>query len=315
MNRTKHIRWVLAHEPIELFMRAAKRFSQEVAAKSGGRLEIEVMTLSEYAERYNGGKRASKLDLLNLMESGAIEMSQMYTTALGRLSKSMFALDLPFLFKDHEHASRVLDGPLGKGLMEDLSKNSNVRGLAFTYSGGFRMIVGNKPIRKLEDFKGLKIRVAKSPVAMDVIQSVGAEPVPMELEEVNDAIESGVLDGGESTYPRFYSMKQNEVSAVVNDTQHSLFLTSIIVAKPFWESLDANLQKIMTDSAKGAAKGERLESLEDAKVIKQKCLEDGIPVYALSASEQESFKAMIRPVYDKYESFFEAGLVKKIIDA
>jgi TRAP-type C4-dicarboxylate transport system substrate-binding protein len=161
-----------------LFLRAANRFSQEMMAKTNGQINIEVMTLSQYQEKYSPNKKITKHDLLDLMEVGEIEMSQMYTTTLGKFNKDMFALDMPFLFRDHDHAAHVLEGQIGQSLMNGLAEKSNIQGLAFTYSGGYRMIAATKPINTVADLKGLKVRIAKSPVAEDSFLAVGAVPVP-----------------------------------------------------------------------------------------------------------------------------------------
>ncbi len=308
----KTIRWVLAHEPIDLFLRAANRFSKEIIEKTNGQVQIEVMTISQYEAKYSPNKKITKHDLLDLMEAGEIEMSQMYTTTLGKFNKDMFALDMPFLFRNHEHAATVLEGQIGQSLMTGLSDKSNIQGLAFTYSGGYRMIAATKPINTVADLKGLKVRIAKSPVAEDSFLAVGAIPVPMELEEINSAIGADLIDGGESTYPRFYSMKQNEVSSYINDTQHSLFLTSILVSKNFWAKLDPQMQKLMSEAAVIAANIERKESVDDIKVIQDKCKADGISVITLNTDEQNKFKTATESVYTKYENYFTQGLIKKI---
>lgn len=314
MKQQQKIRWVLAHEPIDLFLRAALKFSQEIKDTTNGLLDIEVMTLSQYSERYAGGRPVTKHELLNLMEAGEIEMSQMYTTSLGKFNKDMFALDMPYLFRDHNHAAKVLDGKIGQSLMAGLAAKSNIQGLAFTYSGGYRMIVSKKPINSIEDFKGLKIRIAKSPVAEDVLSSVGAVPVPMELEDLNGALNSDQLEGGESTYPRFYSMKQNENSSVINDTQHSLFLTSILVSKKFWGSLSPELQDKISKAALAAATLERKESVDDIKVVQDRCKNDGIEIVELSASEKNKFKNATKELYTKYSAVFTNGLLDDIVN-
>jgi len=313
MHQSRKIRWVLAHEPIELFLRAAKRFSEEVNARAAGELDIEVLTLSDYAARYNGGKKVTKHDLLDMMESGTIEMSQMYTTWLGeRYSKDMRVLDLPFLFRDHDHAARVLDGDIGRCLLADLSENnSNVKGLAFTYSGGFRMIPAKTEIHSMGDFVGLKVRSNRSPVAVDTFKAIGADPVVMELEDITQAVEQGAIVGGESTYPRFYALNQNEVCEVINDTAHSLFLTSIIVSTKFWDSLDGRLQDIISMAALNAARFERQESVDDIATVRQRCSDDGIKIVTLSADEVDKFKDAVEPVYAKYQPVF-GDLVEKI---
>jgi TRAP-type C4-dicarboxylate transport system substrate-binding protein len=153
MSKTTKIRWVIAHEPLSLFERAAKDFQTFVnEAQSAEKIEVEVMTLNEYADKYNDGVAVSKHDLLDLMEQGKIEMSQMYTTWLAEdIEHDMLALEMPFIFEDHEHATRVLEGEVGEELLDKITEKSNVRGMAFTYSGGFRNIIVNKPVTGLDD--------------------------------------------------------------------------------------------------------------------------------------------------------------------
>lgn len=151
--KTTKIRWVIAHEPLSLFVRAAEDFQKFVnEAQSAEKIEVEVMTLSEYSMKYNDGVLVTKHDLLDLMEQGKIEMSQMYTTWLAEdIEHDMLALEMPFIFEDHDHATRVLEGPVGEGLLEKITEKSNVRGMAFTYSGGFRNIIVDKPVSGLDD--------------------------------------------------------------------------------------------------------------------------------------------------------------------
>jgi TRAP-type C4-dicarboxylate transport system substrate-binding protein len=151
--KTTKIRWVIAHEPLSLFVRAAEDFQKFVnEAQSAEKIEVEVMTLGEYSMKYNNGVMVTKHDLLDLMEQGKIEMSQMYTTWLAEdIEHDMLALEMPFIFEDHDHATRVLEGPVGEGLLEKITEKSNVRGMAFTYSGGFRNIIVDKPVSGLND--------------------------------------------------------------------------------------------------------------------------------------------------------------------
>ena len=153
MSKNTKIRWVIAHEPLSLFVRAAKDFQDYVnAAQSAEKIEVEVMTLSEYSERYNNGVLVTKHDLLDLMEQGKIEMSQLYTSWLAEhFDNDMLALDMPFIFQDHDHATRVLEGEVGEYLLDKITANSNVRGMAFTYSGGFRNLIANKKVNSLKN--------------------------------------------------------------------------------------------------------------------------------------------------------------------
>ena len=120
---TQNIRWVIAHEPVDLFLKVADSFSKEVNEKTNGKFNIEVLSLTDYANKYNGGKKVTKNDLMNLIDTGAIEMSHIYTTWLADYNKDLHALDLPFLFQDHAHADRVLEGSIGTDLLAGVSKN------------------------------------------------------------------------------------------------------------------------------------------------------------------------------------------------
>jgi TRAP-type C4-dicarboxylate transport system substrate-binding protein len=311
MNK-KHVKWVLAHEPIELFIRAAKVFASEVNSRAPEALEIEVMTMSEYAEKYNNGVVVGKHELVDLLDSGAIQMSQTYTITLGKINKDFFALDLPFLFKDHEHASRVFEGDVGAELLDSLEASKKIKGLAFTYSGGFRIIPGNETVSKIEDLRGMKMRTSFSPVAIETFKTLGADVVPMELEELSENLGSANVTVGESTYPRVYALGHDKVSKVINHTEHSLFLTSILVGTDFWNTLSPELQAIVSESAKVAARHERTLSIEDIALVQARAEADGIEVVKMSEAEKARFAQATEVVYEKFADYFSAGLVAKI---
>jgi TRAP-type C4-dicarboxylate transport system substrate-binding protein len=308
----KHVKWVLAHEPIELFIRAAKVFAAEVNARAPEQLEIEVMTMSEYSQKYNGGVLVTKHELVDLLDSGKIEMSQTYTITLGKINKDFFALDLPFLFKDHDHASRVFEGDVGAGLLDSLQETKKIKGLAFTYSGGFRIIPGNEPVARIEDLRGIKVRTSHSPVAIETFRTLGADVVPMELEELSENLGSANVAVGESTYPRVYALGHDKVSKVINHTEHSLFLTSILIGTDFWNTLSAELQAVVAESAKVAARYERVISIDDVAKTQARAEADGIEVIKMSKEEQARFAAETKVVYDKFQDYFTAGLVQSI---
>jgi len=309
---TRTIRWVLAHEPYDLFLRAAEKFAAEVSEKTHGKIAIEVLGLTEYTEKYLNGQPLDRYKIKDLVNDGTIEMSQMYTTTLGLVDQDMFVLDMPFLFTDHAHAARVLDGAVGQQLMDQLAEKSEIKGLAFTYSGGFRAIVGNKVIEAVEDLHGMKVRVAHSPVAEATIRAFGAEPVVLPIEQLAGALGDKSVDCGESTYPRIYSMKQNETASVINHTEHSLFLTTIIMNKGLWNELTVEQQKIFADAALSAAHVERAESLEDIDRTRTRAKLDGIRVVDLNDSLKDQLQELSASVYTELDSYFKPGLVDQI---
>jgi C4-dicarboxylate-binding protein DctP len=310
---TTKLTWVLAHEPYDLFLRAAEKFSQEVNQKTNGAFEIEILGIQEYAEKYNNGVAVdNRTGLLDLLENGSIQLSQMYTTTLGQRSQDMFVLDLPFLFEGHDHAARVLDGEIGQQLFDTLSKESKIQGLAFTYSGGFRIVPSAEPIGKLEDLAGMRVRVPASPVARDTFEAIGAIPVEMPIEALAQGLAEKSVDAGESTYPRIYSMNQAQHSKSIAHTEHSLFLTSLIMNKDLWDSFDAETQQIFNQAALAAAQVERQESIEDIAKTQERAESDGITVTRLSERDTAEFKAATADLHDKYDGIFTKGLIGRI---
>jgi TRAP-type C4-dicarboxylate transport system substrate-binding protein len=149
-------------------------------------------------------------------------------------------------------------------------------------------------------------------MAMETFKAIGANPIAMELEDINAGVEAGVIVGGESAYPRIYPLQQNEVSTAVIDTQHSLFLTSIIITDSFWNSLDSEIQEIIKIAAIKAGREERKESIRDGDEAIIKLQSEGKEVIKLSVADQTEFKRKTDIVYDKFKNFFSPGLVQNI---
>ena len=311
VEKNYKVKWVLAHEPIGLFKEAAEVFTKEVSAKTNGKIAIEVLTLPEYEAKYNHAEKIKQKAFLKKIQDGNIEMSQTYTTSLGEISTPMYALDLPYLFRDHAHAKKVLEGKVGDQLLDGMVP-SKIRGLAFTYSGGYRIIPGTKAINKLEDFKGLKIRTSNSPIAQDTFKILGATAVPMPLDGIDNGIKSGKINEAESTYARYFTLGQNQVAKIVNETNHSLFLTSIIVNEKFWNTLPENYKKIMKEAAVSAARVERDHSIVASEETKKKCTEQGIKIVSLNKAEEDRLRVAFEPIYKKYSPIVGKELVSDI---
>lgn len=309
----KHIKWVIAHEPIGYFLAVAENFAKEVNERTNGMFEIEVLSLSDFSKKYYDNKPVSKNDLMDLIDSGIIEMSHIYTTWLADYNKDLHALDLPFLFADHDHADRVLEGEVGKELIDGVAKNSNIQPLSYTYSGGYRVVPANFKAEKVMDWFGRDVRTSRSPVAVDVFKLLGANPKEhISLEEMNEFADRGEIEAGESTYVRIFPLDQYKSFKVVNDTAHSLFLTSIIANQDFLKSFSDEVREIFSDSAFNAARKERKLSVEDIPNILAECAEKGVEVVRMSLEEQNKFKAVTSQVYDMYKDYFTAGLVDRL---
>ena len=312
---TKTIRWVLAHEPLDIFLRAAEKFAQQVSQASNGELAVEILSLKEYADKYNSGVTITYPELVEHLNDGKLEISQMYTHTLGLYARDFRVLDLPFLFKDDDHASRVLDGAIGQNLLRGLSTNpatKNIKGLAFTYSGGFTVFSAKRTINSIEDLAGLRVRVPISPVINSYVTELGMEPVTLDLAEMPAAYESGTIDASEITYRRLYEVAGQDYTHTILHSHHDLFLTSIIFNQDFWDTLTVDLQQVIREAAMLAAQQERVDAIEDDQVHRAKCLADGIVVQDPSPELAQQLRARSNNVYKKFEGQLTPGLVRNI---
>ena len=309
----KLVRWVLAHDPIEIFIRAAEKFADIIEEKAPGRLNIDILTLSEYGDKYHNGKTVTKGQLLDLMAEDQIEMSQMYTYVLSKYNRDLDVLDLPFLFRDHDHAAKVFEGPIGSELLAGYGReNSKITGMAFTYSGGYKNMTFNKKVTALADFEGAKIRTSNSPVAQETFRSLGAVPTTFEIEELAARLGTDEIDAGECTWPRFYSNGVYKNTKTVVNTDHSLLLTNIIINTDFFNGLDDDLKQIVKEAAVEAARFERQISVDDVIPTSARAREDGVHVVDLSPEEREQFIEATKSVYTKFDNYFSSGLVDSI---
>jgi TRAP-type C4-dicarboxylate transport system substrate-binding protein len=315
----RKIRWLLYHTPVELFIRTAEAFSEKITELTNGNIEIEIIPLEDYDQHV--ATQGEQFSPIALMQSGDIEMSQIHTSRIGTWNTpDFFALELPFLFSDHDHATRVLDGEIGMGMLGRLSQTTPMRGLAFTYSGGYRVIASDKIINNVEDLAGLKVAVFSMPILHDIVKSFGCEPMVISNRE-NSQEERAKrhLASLQTTLPRYQVEADAEVQKYVTNTQHSMYLTSIVISANFWDTLSIEEQAAMTEASQYSSKLERAWSIADADKIasdadEQKRLK--IQNYQeFPQVEKDKMKAMSQKIYTKYTPMFSTGLVQGILDA
>ena len=314
MTKTTKIRWVIAHEPIKLFYRAAKDFEASVnAQQSAERIEIDIMTPAEYSMKYNDGVMITKHDLLDLMDQGRIEMSQMYTTWLAeKYEQDMLAFEMPFIFRDHDHATRVLEGQVGETLLNRITEKSKLRGLSYTYSGGFRMATVDRQVSTLAELAGTVMRSNRNPVAQAMWRSVDMTPFVCEIEDTKEKFEQGLIDSADTVYSRVYPLGLNEHTKTVIDSRHTLFLTTMLISDVFWNNLSDEVRKILKTAAIEAGRKERAETIRDGQEAKQQLMQEGVKIVELSDEEDRMFRTRTEQVYEEFKDFFSPGLIEQI---
>jgi TRAP-type C4-dicarboxylate transport system substrate-binding protein len=309
------LNWVLAHEPYHVFIKAAKNFAQEVAEETQGQYQINVISLAEWNQLADQNLTTLTTDrekIIGLVDNGAIDLATVYANTLGTIDPDMYALSMPFLFRSHEQAQQVLDGKIGLHMLNKIADRSNIRGLAFTYSGGFRIVPSRHAIETLEDFYKMNIGCSNNPVSMGTFKSVGANPVPMFIEDLSQGLQQQRVDAGETTYTRYFVLGHNEQTSFINDNEHSLFLTSLIINKQLWQRMGERVQNIFAKAALAAAQIEREDSLNDNIVVQQKATAAGIPTVKMTEKELVRFESATQGMYNSLNTYFSAGLLDQL---
>ena len=309
------IKWVVAHEPLELFIKAAKTFAKHVQELSNNNINVEIMTVKDYDEKYGFTDKNNPVfkDLID----GKIHMGQYTSGVLGTFLQyyDMFLLDLPFLFRDHDHAQSVLEGEIGETLLANMAKR-NLTGLAFTYSGGFRIVTSKEPIKTIADFNGKTFSVGKSPILEGTLKALGANTYgDISFDIVKHMKEKPHInfEAAESTLVRYDSVK--DVVPYITDTKHSLFLTSIVINNDFWISLDEETRSVIKEAAMKAAAEERETTINDSATFVDSAKDNCAGYYTFTEQDLAEFKEAVKPLYEmvKNNKKYTTGLVDKIL--
>jgi len=226
---------------------AALEFAKQVKSRTNGQIEVQVFAGSALGNDNTAiaGVRGGTIDL-------ATSGTPYYTGMVGRMN----VLDLPYMFTSAEHAYKVLDGAIGRGLLDELEAH-NLKGLAY-WEVGFRSLTNSKrPVRTPDDVKGLKVRTTPNPAHLKAFQIFGATPTPMPLAEVFPALENKAIDGQENPVGIVRGNKFNEVQKYMSMTRHAYTAMPVVMNKAKFAALAPAQQQALIDSALAAGTFQR----------------------------------------------------------
>lgn len=295
---------ILAHSVPEshAYHQGYLKFKELVEERTDGKVTVKI-----FPNNTLGGDLAAT----DSVRMGNIQMALTGTFALYQLNPHWGVFDMPFLFQDYDEVDRIVEGEIGKQLLQE--DVGNVIPMGFM-ENGFRYLANSKrPVRKPSDLNGLKIRIMESPIYVDSWKAIGASPNPMAFGEVYTALDTGVVDGVENPPSLLYAMGFQEVQKYLTTTRH-LYLAGItIMNKKFFNSLPSDIQEIIKDSFQEAAKYQRgLVREEDVKAMEK--LEKELEVTYLSPEERQVFAEMSYPVYKKYADKIGKDFVIRVLE-
>ncbi len=281
--------------------KAAELFKSRVEELTKGELEISI---------HPSGELGNSQTMLQGARLGTIDLVLVGNPYFTAFAPQVNVLDLPFLFQSAEQAYQVMDGEVGKGLMDSLNQ-SNLQGLAF-WEIGFRDLTNNvRAVKEPADMEGLKIRTTPNPAHIEAFELLGANPVPMPFAEVYSALQTGTIDGQENPVNHIYASKIYEVQKYLSLTHHAYTAAPLVMNFGRFSRLSAEQQEAIKTAALEAAAYERKLNAEESASSLQAMKDAGMEV-----EENPDVAAFRDAVAEKtraaYVEKFGDDLLKKI---
>jgi TRAP-type transport system periplasmic protein len=276
-----------------------------LAERSGGKMKLQ---------GFWGGALGGDLQATQALRSGTQEMVVTSSSPLVGILPDLGVFDLPFLFANEKEADAILDGPFGKYMADKLPTVGLIN--VSYWENGFRNLTNSRrPVTKLEDLQGLKVRVMQNNIFLDTFKQVGTNAVPMAFGEVFTALETKAIDGQENPFVTIDTSKMYEVQKFLSITNHAYTPMLILYSKPLWDRLSADEQKALSDCAAAGQKEQRTVSraLSDKSLAALKTR--GMQVTELAPAEQARLRDAVKPVYDKHADTIGRETVSKMMAA
>jgi len=269
---------------------------------SGGKMKLDI---------YPSGQLGSEPQCIELLQLGSLAITKVSSGTLESFVDPFRLFGLPYLFHSKEHFHKVLDGEIGEKLLLT-TEPYLIRGLGYYDSGARSFYTTSKPILKPEDLSGLKIRVMKSPLAVEMMQRFKGSATPISWGELYTALQSGVVDGAENNFPSFVLSHHNEVCKHYSLNEHTMLPDIIVISKHVWDDLSEQEQKWLSTALKESVTYQR----ELWEISEKECLEEaiksGVKIYY---PDKAPFIELVKPMYENFGKYPEIyPLIAKIAD-
>lgn len=276
-------------------------FQSALEEKSGGTLKIKI---------FPDAQLGSEREVLELLQIGSVAATKVSAATMSNFVPEYHILGIPYLFRDQDHKFKVLEGAIGKSILQKGSKFW-LRGLCYYDAGSRSFYTSNKAIRTPEDLAGLKIRTMNNQMAINMVNSMGGSATPLAYSELYTAIQQGVVDGAENNAPSFVSSNHYEISKYYTLDEHSAVPDVLVISTKFWDGLNAEQQNWVQEAANESAQAQKVfwkESVDESMSVAKKAgVEVIIPEKSLFA---EKSKSVLENFVKKYPEMEE--IVKNI---
>ncbi len=262
--------------------------SKRLDEKSNGLMRIDI---------YPGSQLGSERELIELLQMGIIGITKVSSGTLENFVPSARIFGMPYIFKDHEHYWRVLKSDVGKKILLDC-EDYWLRGLGYYDAGSRSFYTKERPVLTPDDLTGLKIRVMKSQIAVETIQTLGGSATPIVWGELYSALQQGVVDAAENNPPSLFFSRHYEICKYYSLDEHTSPPDMLICSKYQWNSLNAEQQKFLQEAVDESVEYQRQLWRETEEEVLSKLKESGVEVYH---PDKEPFRKKVESLYEEYK--------------
>ena len=272
--------------------------------------EVEKGTQGRYkCQQFPSSALGGEREQIEAVQLGTQDLTNTSTGPLGNFVPEVKIVDIPFLFRDYDHARKVMDGPIGQDLLKKMPAKGLI-GLAWT-ENGFRHMTNNKrPIVHAADAAGLKVRTMENKVHMDGYRTFGLLPTPMAFPELFGALQQGTVDGQENPIPVILASKFSQVQKHLSLTGHVYSPAILLLSPKVWDKLSEADRKVFVEAAQKGAAAQRKKVNDDENSGIAQLRKDGMQV--VEKVDSDSFRKAVAPAYAGYAKEFGADRIAAI---
>ncbi len=291
-------------DPSNPYARGAQKFADLVAEKSKGEIEIQVFPSSQLG---------SQRDLVEGLTFGTVDVVLTGTAVLGNFLPEIAVFDLPFIFRDRQHAFKALD-TIGMEMGVKLEPQG-MKLLCFMENGIRNMTNNVRSIKGPEDMKGLKVRVMEQPVYIEMMKALGASPTPMAFSELFTSLQKGVIDGQENPAAHIYTKRFFEVQKYISKTEHAYAAEPVLISLATWNGLTPEQQEIVQEAADEARDWQRQLAIDEESEFWEKIAESGkCEILEAGEIDREGFKKATAKVWEMMESRLGKENIERVVN-
>ncbi|MGA9088481.1 MAG: TRAP transporter substrate-binding protein DctP [Bradyrhizobium sp.] len=281
---------------------ATENLGKKLAAATNGRLSVQM-----YPSMQLGGEK----ETIEQTQIGAIQLLRVSVGSMGPIVDDINVVNMPFLFKNTTHAEKMMDGPIGQELLDKITANPNAGLVALCWmnSGARSLYDTKRPIRSIEDIRGLKFRVIGNPIFIDMMNALGGNGVAMGYDQVFSALQTGVIDGAENNLPSYVFSNHYTAAKYLSRTEHLVIPEVLVFSRRAWGNLSADDQNLLKKFAREAQFEERELWNKYEQQAMEKAKAAGCQIVEIA--DKTPFQNAVKPVWDKYGPKYQ-DMIKRI---